>query len=949
MVNGFLFAELCFLFFFGVIGISSDMADYLNSPSNNQGKFKYPYGIRSHHELSELELWLTAFRLDPPKEVGGVGKPYYFWKIVDLLWGENSRVPKENKLFKHPWAERMIELACEHKYLGVHGAGSSGKTLIFAAWGIVNWLSDPMNTLVLATSTSLKDARKRIWGAITSLFQLIPDHELIGRLVDSVGMIRSVAPDGTANDDRCGIALIPGEKRKEKDAIGKIIGMKNKKVFMLCDELPELSEALISAAQSNLALNPFFQMVGLGNFNSIYDPLGVFVTPKNGWGSVKVDDEEWETEHGYCLHLDGMKSPNVLLDQDVYPRIYNKKNLKEHQARYGANSALFWRMCRSFPCPEGESNCIYSEADFIKGYSTGKADWLEIPVSVCAADPAFTNEGDNFSVCHGRFGKSANGLPTLEIQEMLTLREDMDLTIKGEARDLQTARQLSEGCRARNVGAKHLGIDCSGPGGLAFGSILSIYWGNNYLPIKFGEVASDLPISMNDPRRGHEAFVNLSSELWWMGRELVRAGQIKNLPAEVAKQLKARHYESVKLGDFLKIKIEPKRDMKKRIGESPDCFVAGTMVLTDSGEVPIECIQIGDMVRTPFGCSPVIVVHESQTSETSKIEMSNGRALEGKGKHRVFTNDSGWVRMDALVLDNSIESDTMLPLWNFLNSLFTKVGNTGFKALADTIKTKTGAASRRDFFTESSGLSAMGLFLKVCACITKTVTGRITGLGTWNCSPTQITPSITRRFFSEILNIVRETGEILMWPLSPLLNGEGNGLRPQRAGSGTSGLESLRGLIRNDPNASASPVEKCLKLGRNSQNTALQGASQSIRKNRPEPIKGNALSAAMCLLLTGIGRRRVVLKNVAAISYPEPIKVYNLTLLEDNAYYANGVLVENCGDAFLMLVHLCRVVFGFSPGTINSPGSIANRRSPNDEWMNKVRNAHSVYENQFAS
>lgn len=447
---------------------------------------------------------------------------------------------------------------------------NSGKSDLYALWGIVNWMCDPRNTLVLVTSTSLKDSRKRIWASITSYFQSIEGIDNVGTLVDSVGMIRSVMPDGSVGNDRCGIALIPGEKKKEKEAIGKLIGMKNANVILIADELPELSEALMSAAQSNLSLNPNFQMIGLGNFNSIYDPLGVFVTPKRGWGSITVDDEEWETKEGYCLHLDGMKSPNVLAGEDIYPRIYNKKNLKEHQSKYGHNSPLLWRMCRSFPCPAGEEHCIYSESDFIQGDAHGKSEWMDLPVPLTSADPAFTNEGDEFSVCHARFGRNKNGLPTLEVVNMESIMEDLALTAKGEARDLQTAKRLTQSAQERGVKSGHLGVDCSGPGGLAFGSILSIFWGNNYLPVKFGEVASDMIVSDDDSRKGHEAFCNLSAEVWFMGRAFIRSGQIKGLPQEVAKQMKARHYDNVKQGDFVKIRMESKKDMKKRIGHSPD-------------------------------------------------------------------------------------------------------------------------------------------------------------------------------------------------------------------------------------------------------------------------------------------------------------------------------------------------------------------------------------------
>jgi hypothetical protein len=49
---------------------------------------------------------------------------------------------------------------------------------------------------------------------------------------------------------------------------------------------------------------------------------------------------------------------------------------------------------------------------------------------------------------------------------------------------------------------------------------------------------------------------------------------------------------------------------------------------------------------------------------------------------------------------------------------------------------------------------------------------------------------------------------------------------------------------------------------------------------------------------TGIGRRRVVPVSVATESVP-PTRVWNLTLLRHNAYYANGILVFNCADALI--------------------------------------------------
>lgn len=534
---------------------------------------QHRYGICYPEKLTDLEVELLAFKNNPPASRGGIGKEGNFWNIVEMLWGEKCNKP----FVRHPWAERMTRYACEQNYLGIIGCGSSGKTDWGAVWAIVNWLCDPIGTLVLVTSTSLKDSRKRIWGSVTAYFQASTER-LPGKLVDSIGMIRSQDANGNFNNDKAGIALIAGEKKKEKEAIGKMIGMKNARVILMADELPELSEAILEAAYSNLALNPYFQLIGIGNFNSLYDPLGVFVRPKQGYGSITPEDQEWETERGYCIRFDGLKSPNIIDGEDSWP-IYNSKKLAAHRKDLGENSAAFWRMCRSFPCPEGEEHCIYSESDFIRGNAHGTNLWLYEPTPVGAADPAFSTDGDKFAVVWGLYGKNSAGKFTLAITGFDYLYENVDLTRNGEPRDIQTASQLSEKAKDRKVAPDNLAIDCSGPGGLAFGSILAMVWTNRFHPVKFGEKPSERPVSEDDPKSCKDAFTNKSSELWFQGRHFIRGGHIKGLPVEIAKELKSREYSTVKAGPHLKLKIEPKPDMKARIRMSPDLSDAFLMLV----------------------------------------------------------------------------------------------------------------------------------------------------------------------------------------------------------------------------------------------------------------------------------------------------------------------------------------------------------------------------------
>ena len=85
-------------------------------------------------------------------------KEYYFWRLCDLIWNREDLF--EPLMVRHSWAEDIIKAAIENKYVAVGGAASSGKSHTMAAWGILNWLAKPDETLILLTSTTLREAEK---------------------------------------------------------------------------------------------------------------------------------------------------------------------------------------------------------------------------------------------------------------------------------------------------------------------------------------------------------------------------------------------------------------------------------------------------------------------------------------------------------------------------------------------------------------------------------------------------------------------------------------------------------------------------------------------------------------------------------------------------------------------------------------------------------------------
>lgn len=529
--------------------------------------------------FSDLELELYCYRHGRTPEQGGLGRAGHFRKAAEILWPIHKDSPKQ--FIWHPWAEKMNTVCHEHPvtkepypHVGVSGCGSSGKTDFGAVYGLINWMCDPMNTLVLCTSTDLKASRKRIWGSVVEYYQPLASG-MPAKLVDSMGILRTDDGSGVFSDKR-GIALIAGEKKKEKEAIGKLIGSKNKRVILIADELCELTQAILDAAFSNLSTNPFFQIVALANFKSRYDPFGIFTEPADGWDSVTVEDAEWQTRYGWCLHFDGMKSPNILEGKDVWP-IYSGKTLAKNKAEMGVNSALFWRMCRSFESPIGIDDVIYSESDLAVGQASAEPIWYSPPTPIAAADPSYTNGGDRFILWLGKLGQDRDKKWILYFDKFMPLFDDATKA-KQRTRAFQMADQIVTHCTAYGVTPRNFGLDVTAGGG-SVADVIEEVWGRGIWRVDFSGAATDRTMSATNPKTAKEAYSNRVSELWHVGLEFLKHGQLKGIKLDQAREMKARKYETIKGAEGLRIRVESKRDMKLRLSFSPDIADASFVLL----------------------------------------------------------------------------------------------------------------------------------------------------------------------------------------------------------------------------------------------------------------------------------------------------------------------------------------------------------------------------------
>ena len=539
--------------------------------------------LEPHIDAETKKMDVGGLRIPPTSVLTGLlygfahhenlrAKEYYFWRICDELWNHDE-LP-EPLMVRHPWAEQMIWAALNNKYLAIGGSASSGKSHTMAAWGIVNWLSQPKDTLVLMTSTTLREARKRIWGSVLSLLSVVEGAPI--KIRDSIGSAAYVSEKGTLIE-RAGLSLIASERSKTREAVGKLIGIKARRTLLIADELSELSESILQAGLTNLSKNPEFQLIGMSNPNSRFDAFGVWSEPINGWDSVDTNNQDdWTTKWGGdYIRLDGERSPNILAGEVLYPWLPTEEKINEDKALLGPESRGYMRMVRAVFFDSDETQGIYGENELTISKAMSQVSWKGQPIYLAGIDPAFTNGGDRTILFTAAVGYDSTGQFVIEFGESIHLNDDA--SNKAVPRTYQIVRQIKEHCTRRNILPENVSVDATGAGA-PFCDVLAGEWSDRFLRVSFGGKASDRRVSANSKAIGEELYVNRVSELWFVGKELMRTRQVFGIKHDLAQEITSRNYDLVKSGT-LRVKIESKQEFKSRFGKSPDLADAAFLAL----------------------------------------------------------------------------------------------------------------------------------------------------------------------------------------------------------------------------------------------------------------------------------------------------------------------------------------------------------------------------------
>lgn len=232
-------------------------------------------------------------------------------------------------------------------------------------------------------------------------------------------------------------------------------------------------------------------------------------------------------------------------------------------------------MVRAVFFDSDETDAIYTESELSNSGSMSHASWVGEPVAIAGLDPAFTNGGDRTILYTGLVGYDTNGQFVCQFEEAVHLIDDA--TNKSLPRTYQIVRQVKDICIKRKIAPENIAVDATGAGA-PFCDVLAGEWSDQFLRVSFGGKASEKKVSVNSKNVGRDTYMNRVSELWWVGKELIRTKQLYGISGELAKEMTSRKYEMVKSGS-LRVKIEPKVEFKSRFGSSPDLADAAFLCL----------------------------------------------------------------------------------------------------------------------------------------------------------------------------------------------------------------------------------------------------------------------------------------------------------------------------------------------------------------------------------
>jgi hypothetical protein len=457
----------------------------------------------------------------------------------------------------------------------------------------LDWLRDPEYTEIKVISTTGGHAKSQSFSTLQRLYQaaIIP---LPGLSMDGfVGLnpkdrhsaITLVAiPQG---EDGRGVlqGFHPVPRSRSHPLFGSM-----SRVRALLDEAEEIPVGVWEGVANLLASAWGAEAVKVAcatNPRDVTSKLAQLAEPVNGWTTLNMDtDKEWvSAERWNVLRLDGIECENVIERILVYPGFLTWDGYQKFALELGGQSPKYLTFGRAmYPLAALQNTLIpYSLLESV----IGQYIFDQRTVGCAGIDLAFEG-GDRIIVFVGRYGRTIgftplNGTPVLWKKPRYCVQADQYYEMPKE-KTIALASSIETRLRGLKVHPDWTTCDRTGVG-TGTHDALCEQWSPMVRGVMWGAESGDYKLLADDHDYSVEIYDGITTEMYARVRKFLEFGHLcfhpQVLTAQLFKELSGRRYQPAPKGPSGKprIRLEPKKEFKRRLGWSPDIADALVMLV----------------------------------------------------------------------------------------------------------------------------------------------------------------------------------------------------------------------------------------------------------------------------------------------------------------------------------------------------------------------------------
>lgn len=475
-----------------------------------------------------------------------------------------------------PYTEEHFHDWCTEDFIICWGHAASEKSNSAGLIAVLDWLTDPLETLTLVASTTLDMLQLRTFESVTRYYRLLrknPKFLIPGKesKVRTAIIMDSDDTDATVSL-KAGIKGVAVRAGTVEDAKASLQGAHTTFSRLILDELSAMRDAAMEA-RHNLSIGcKNFKLLGLCNPESFLDLACRHSVPIDGWASVNPEESHfWRTQWGIVRRHDGLKSPG-LTEPEKYPYLLKQVEMDRIVAENHGNtdSPAFWTMVRAWPSPQGSEQTILSSRLIEQWDMKRQVIWGQSnasPILIAGLDPTFTSGGDN-----AVFQPAEVGIEAVTGKMVIAFHPEIVIPLlasKPRPIVYQVVDFVLDWADDHMFDLRYLGVDESGTQRLGdMIEVESIAHGGPSVQVcrvNYGAIASSFPVSARNKTEARKMYRNQVTELYYAVQEYGSFGQIRSLPDVAADQFCRRRVQP-----RTPKALEEKAKMKARIKRSPD-------------------------------------------------------------------------------------------------------------------------------------------------------------------------------------------------------------------------------------------------------------------------------------------------------------------------------------------------------------------------------------------